>query len=229
MDIAHFLEHPIFRPYHKKIQPGEYLFKQGTMGDTMFILLEGRIRLLSVSKNEECCIAVMGSGQFLGERALVHVEPYCRRFSAQAITPVMVMELGHTDIMNIEKQAPYIKKMILTRSLEVAEERLDRANSLVRVLRPKDTRIRVLQLIEFFAKSQGMHEQKGIRLFRLAENLSFYVEVPKDEVTTILNELIGLNILIPDTEGSHLLLSKEELKLLIEGKPKPHLTLVKAS
>ncbi len=229
MDIAHFLEHPIFRPYHKKIQAGEYLFKQGSMGDTMFIVLEGRIRLLSVSDNQECCIAVMGTGQFLGERALVHVEPYCRRFSAQAITPVMIMELGHTDIMNIEKQAPYIKKMILTRSLEVAEERLDRANNMVNVLRPKDTRQRVLQLIEFFSKSQGMHEQKGIRLFRIPDNLAFYVDIKIEEINEILNELLVLNILVPDTEGSHLLLSREDLRNLIEGKKKPHLTLVQAS
>ena len=229
MDIAHFLGHPIFRPYQKKLNAGEFLFKQGTMGDTMFIVLEGRIRLLSLIENEECCIAIMGPGQFLGERALVNVEPYCRRFSAQAITPVTMMELGHTDIMNIEKQAPYIKKMILTRSLEVAEERLDRANSLVRVLRPKDLRMRVLQLLEFIAKSQGLHEQVGTRLFRLKETVQFYVEIEKEDINAILNELIDCKILQLCPDESYLLLSEVDLKKLIEEKPKPHSTLVKAA
>src|SRR5688572_23666985 len=143
MDLAHFLEHPVFKPYHKRFKPGDYLFKQGTMGETMFIILEGKIKLVSESEQGEFCIAVMNSGQFIGERALVHVDPYRRRFSCKAATQVMVMELGHADIINIEKQAPYIKKMILTRSLEVAEERLDRANALVKVLKPKETGHRI--------------------------------------------------------------------------------------
>lgn len=216
MDIAHFLEHPIFRPYHKKLNPGDFLFQQGTMGDTMFIVLEGKARLLSVSKEEECCIAVLGSGEFLGERALVSVDPYRRRFSAQAVTPMVVMELGHSDIINIEKQAPYIKKMILTRSLEVAEERLDSANSLVRVLRPRDIKLRALLLIDFLARSQGMHEQRGTRMFRLAENIAFYADIEKEEIKTLLNDLIERKIIEFDVDGTHLLLSKEELNKTIQ-------------
>lgn len=216
MDLAHFLEHPIFKPYHKRFKPGQYLFKQGSMGDTMFIILEGKIHLLSESEHGEFCIAVMGAGQFLGERALVSVDPYQRRFSVRAATEVMVMELGHTDIINIEKQAPYIKKMILTRSLEVAEERLDRANNLVTVLRPKETRDRILRLIEYFSHSIGSHDKQGVRFHRLSENIAFYVEDSAGETSTILKELLQNGILIQDKEGDYILPSLEALSQYIE-------------
>ncbi len=229
MDLTHFLEHPIFKPYQKRLKAGEYLFKQGTLGDTMFIVLEGKIRVISETNSDQFCIAMMGTGEFLGERALVHIDPYQRRFSAQAATQVMVMELRHHDILQIEKQAPYIKKMILTRSLEVAEERLDRANSLVSVLRPKECRLRMLKLIEYFCFSMGTHEKSGIRLQRLAENIVFYVQTSPSEIQNILKELADRNLLFAEADGSHLVTSLENLAKHIKSLEEVRVELAQAA
>ncbi len=36
--IAEYLDHPQLKPFVKVIKPGQYLFKQGDMGSTMFIV-----------------------------------------------------------------------------------------------------------------------------------------------------------------------------------------------
>jgi len=48
----------------------EVIYKQGDVGDTMFIIQMGQVELIQRKGNNEYCLAVLGEGDFFGEMAL---------------------------------------------------------------------------------------------------------------------------------------------------------------
>lgn len=48
----------------------EVIYKQGDVGDTMFIVQMGQVELIQRKGNNEYCLATLGEGDFFGEMAL---------------------------------------------------------------------------------------------------------------------------------------------------------------
>jgi CRP/FNR family transcriptional regulator, cyclic AMP receptor protein len=195
MELTQFLTHPLFKKSMKRYELGERLFNQGQPGDTMFIILEGKVRLLSDDQGRQYTIAIMGQGQFIGEKALVADHPYERHFTAQAITPVLALQLGKTELLEVQKQSPYLMKLILTRSFEMAEERLDRANRLARVLRSSCKKTRFAKLIEYLAETIGRKEAEGIRVSQLADHIYYHIDMERSQIETDLKDLVVRGLL----------------------------------
>ena len=70
------------------LKPDEMVFHEGEEGKTMFVLLEGEIR---VFKND-VEITVMGQGSVFGEMALIESQP--RSASVQALGPITLLEIN---------------------------------------------------------------------------------------------------------------------------------------
>ena len=102
-------------------------------------------------------------------------------------------------------------KLILTRSFEMAEERLDRANHLVRVLRSNDNKKRVSELTLYLAKSIGRREPEGLRLHNLGDHIFFHIDMPREEITKELTELCARGLLKHKSDDEYTVPSLENL------------------
>jgi CRP/FNR family transcriptional regulator, cyclic AMP receptor protein len=99
--------------------PGEVIIQAGESGDSLFLVLEGRARVLGKSRE-------LKPGDFFGEMALVDGEP--RSATITATDRVRTMKLPRRSFLKALKQDPQIGLAIME-SLAGRVRRLERGSS----------------------------------------------------------------------------------------------------
>ena len=81
----------------RAIAKGETLFIEGEPGDSMFLVIEGKLKLGQTSKDgRESLLAVLGPGEMCGELSLF--DPGPRTSTATALTDAIVLSLGQEQL-----------------------------------------------------------------------------------------------------------------------------------
>lgn len=91
---------------HKRnLSRDEFLFHKGEKGDSLFIINSGWVKVFTEdSQGSEVVLNQVGSGEIIGEMALLDNEP--RSAGVVALTETNVLELKRDDFMDILKQQP---------------------------------------------------------------------------------------------------------------------------
>jgi CRP/FNR family transcriptional regulator, cyclic AMP receptor protein len=76
---------------------GEIIIKQGTTGDCLFVIQEGRVEVIDESGGKETKVAELGDKEFFGEMGLFEKD----------VRSCTVRALGDTKILTIDKQNFY--------------------------------------------------------------------------------------------------------------------------
>jgi len=104
---------------------GEVIIKQGTPGDCLFVVQEGKVEVLDESEDKEVKLAVLGESEFFGEMGLFEND----------VRSCTVKALGDVKVLTIDKKNFYktIQKdpSIAYRLLEKMSNRLRRTNKMV--------------------------------------------------------------------------------------------------
>lgn len=87
-----------------QIDPGEYLFRQGSHENTLYIVLSGRLRAVLEDHHGIHILGYIGVGEPVGEYAMFTNEP--RMASVLAIRKTMVPEITKETYFNIVSQNP---------------------------------------------------------------------------------------------------------------------------
>ncbi len=94
------------------LRRGETLFDEGDLGDRLYIVTEGKVKLGHTSNDgRESLLAVLGPGEILGELTLF--DPGPRSTTATAVSPATLLHLQHTDLMEIVEANPTLAKHML--------------------------------------------------------------------------------------------------------------------
>ncbi len=101
----------------KKYNDGEYLIKQGDMGDSMFVLAEGLLSANVEEQGKDVLLGLLYPGSFFGEMSLLTGE--ARSATIKAESESIVYEIGKESIQQIIKERPEI----LNEIAEVVAER----------------------------------------------------------------------------------------------------------
>lgn len=88
------------RPY----ADGEYIVRQGEVGDCMYVVQSGRVEIVQRRGKDEFCLAVLGAGDFFGEMALF--ERKARSASVRALGEVWVLTLEKRAFLRRVHQDP---------------------------------------------------------------------------------------------------------------------------
>lgn len=88
----------------KSVPAGAPLFAENMVGDSMFIVKSGTVRITSRSGDSERTLAVLGPGEHLGELALLARS--VRLVSAIAETPCELVEIAQRDYYRLQPQKP---------------------------------------------------------------------------------------------------------------------------
>jgi NADH dehydrogenase len=93
-DLAHPKANQTERVSKAYYRPGDYIFHQGEPGINFYIIEKGEVEVLRSDGEEKSTevLAVLGSGDFFGEMALVDNQP--RNATIRARTPVEVVVMG---------------------------------------------------------------------------------------------------------------------------------------
>jgi CRP-like cAMP-binding protein len=76
----------------RRYRRGELIVEQGRKSNTLYILLNGRARVLTAdSRGREVILAVLESGDYVGEMSLIDNEPHSATVRAEVQTDMLVL------------------------------------------------------------------------------------------------------------------------------------------
>jgi small-conductance mechanosensitive channel/CRP-like cAMP-binding protein len=90
----------------KRFAAGEAILRQGQPGDSMFIIVEGRVHVSLGQQDINRTLASLGAGDFIGEMSLMTGEP--RSASCLAASDVLTFELGHAAVQSLLTARPAV-------------------------------------------------------------------------------------------------------------------------
>jgi len=222
--IDYTWDHPSLSQFRKTLPEGAYLFRQGELGDTMFIIVQGLVELLARRDDEEYPIAVLGAGQFLGEKALIGESTHQRVFTARTLSEITFAELSLKNFETLSLSSPKLTTDLLKQMFQIAAKRLEETNGLVRSLFSSDREERFLRLLLHFCATTGESTEFGVEVVLKRETLCYYCDMTKSEIGEGLFKLVKSGRLIKTAEDSYVVREPSKLLEFIPELSKPNIS-----
>jgi CRP/FNR family cyclic AMP-dependent transcriptional regulator len=110
----------------RTLQPGQTLFDEGAMGESLFVVLEGdlsvRFRTISAGAVTLREFARVRPGEFIGEMACI--DPAPRSATVVALTQVVLAELDRSGLSVMEGHLPRVASQIVATAIHAVNARL---------------------------------------------------------------------------------------------------------
>lgn len=211
MYLNNYIRHTVIQPFTKQIEAGDYLFRQGEAGSTMFVILDGVVQLYDETGDTPTLIGTYGPGQFFGEKSVLGSANFQRFFSAQAKLRTLLLEFSLVDIPKIQFVIPDFMVMLF----QSATQKLDNAYTLIRLLQSQDDMQRLIHCIVYFYRCPGLAASANRFVSITAEDIHQQIRMDKKRISRCLDELANKNILTRAKQEGHYTL-KDERALLAE-------------
>jgi CRP-like cAMP-binding protein len=94
----------------------EVLFEAGDLGDAMYVIVEGEVRVVTAKR----VITHLGRGECVGEMAALDWEP--RSATVIAHTPTLLVRLGRNELMDLVRDHPALVRglaLVLVRRIRM--------------------------------------------------------------------------------------------------------------
>lgn len=138
---------------------GEAVFTEGEQGDTLFIVLSGKVKIgRRAADGRENMLSVMGPSDMFGELSLF--DPGPRTATATVVTDARLASLAHSSLRPWIKDRPEISEQLL----RVLARRLRRTNDALADLIFTDVPGRVAKALLELASRFGTPEGDGVRV-----------------------------------------------------------------
>lgn len=89
-------------------EPGESIFRQGDLGDSLYIILEGEADVVVEQNGTERTVARLKAGEYFGEMALLKQKT--RGATVRCVTPMSLLALGQGDFQALVANLPDLQK-----------------------------------------------------------------------------------------------------------------------
>ena len=166
----------------RRFRRGELVVEQGRKSNALFILLNGRARVLTAdTRGREVILAVLESGDYVGEMSLIDNEPHSATVRAEIQIDMLV--LG---------RAEFVRCLPENSSLSYAV-----MHGLVKRLRSADRQIESLALLDVYGRvaraliemSETTGEQRIIRNKVSRQDLAKVVGASREMVSRVMKDL----------------------------------------
>lgn len=145
MDYAH---NPKLRKYFRDFSIGEFLFEEGYLGDTLYLIIEGTIGVYKKTATGKRLLYSAADGDVVGEKAIISEPGFKRDSSAQAKTSVAALEFDRRAFQS----ATTLITDLPMKMLKTVELRVDQAQVLIALLYSTNEVDRITEYIKFFFK-----------------------------------------------------------------------------
>lgn len=121
---------------HVEFKKGAVIIKEGEIGDVLYIIESGVIRVFTTnSTNEEIVLARLEQGNFFGEQALLDAKPKPRNASVRAITAVKLLRIPHTSLIKVLSNDQKLRESLSVLGKKELLERLTKQISILSTIK----------------------------------------------------------------------------------------------
>jgi CRP/FNR family transcriptional regulator, cyclic AMP receptor protein len=191
----------------KRISVGEYIYKQGDTGNTMFIIVEGTILLFHRNSNAERLVGTLEAGEIIGEKAILTESPYRRTHTAQAKTETTLLEFNTANLKLIQAKIPDFHLKVL----RILSERLDKANELIGILQSTDDLDRLSQYLLYYCHNHLQKTPEGYEITITSADIHHAINLEEERVVEILDHMAAEKILVMGKQGLFFLRDENSL------------------
>jgi CRP-like cAMP-binding protein len=186
----------------RRFRRGELVVEQGRKSNALFILLNGRARVLtSDTRGREVILAVLESGDYVGEMSLIDNEPHSATVRAEIQTDMLV--LARADFARGLPEPSTLAYGIL--------------RGLVRRLRNADRQIESLALLDVYGRVARTlldmaEEADGVKIIRhkvSRQDMAKVVGASREMVSRVMKDLEERGVI--ETQESGSVIIKERL------------------
>ncbi|MGH3845050.1 MAG: Crp/Fnr family transcriptional regulator [Pseudonocardiaceae bacterium] len=111
-------------------QKGEHIFHQGDAGDAVFVLTEGRVKVVFASEDGgEMILATLAPPDVFGELALIDGGP--RSASIQTLEPTTALTLTRATLFDLMSRQPEVTDVVLRSLGRLVRRMIEQAGDLV--------------------------------------------------------------------------------------------------
>ena len=113
----------------KTVPSGEFVFKEGSRGDDLFVVINGCVRIFTqITENVDKTLITLRNGGLFGEMAIIS-EDY-RSASAQAMEETELVLINQNDFENLLKTELLAGRKILDAFVKILSDRLKKTTEL---------------------------------------------------------------------------------------------------
>ena len=172
--------------------PGEAVYRQGEYGDALYVLVSGVMKLFRpYSGSKEATLRLLRDWDIFGHLAFAGEAR--QRAYAEAVTECVVTKVPKIFVERAVRQEPRVAFKIMT----LLELRLVQYEELVKCLLPRETEVRLANLLPILAQKFGDRRDGVVTIdLRLThQDLAAMVASTRESVTKVLNEMRGRDLI----------------------------------
>ncbi len=177
-------------------QPGDAVYREGEYGDALYILVSGVMKLFRpYSGTKEATLRLLRPWDIFGHLAFAGEAR--QRAYAEAVTECRVTKVPKVFVERAVRQDPRVAFRIMT----LLELRLVQYEELVRCLLPRETEVRLANLLPILAQKFGDRRDGVVTIdLRLThQDLAAMVASTRESVTKVLNEMRNRDLIDIDS------------------------------
>jgi CRP-like cAMP-binding protein len=153
-----------------KLSRGQILFKEGDTGDQLFVVVDGKLKLGTISNDgRENLLSILGPGDMFGELSLF--DPGPRTATATAVVDSKLLALSNDQVIGWVKEHPQVSLQLLGRLAQRLRKANDVLSDLVFADVPGRVAKAIIELGERFGtkKDDGLHVNHELTQEELAQ------------------------------------------------------------
>ncbi|MFW5827156.1 MAG: Crp/Fnr family transcriptional regulator [Alkalispirochaeta sp.] len=172
-------DNPLFEKYGQTIRDGSIVFQEGDVGEKMYIIQSGYIRITKNIDGREHLLAELGKGDFFGEMAIVSNIKRSATATASGTVEILAFDRPGFESM-ISKNTKIAMSVI-----DKLSQRLQNANAQIQQLHRRNERSMIaLNLYNRFMQKQT--EDPVLTLNSTVEAIALELQSPQDLISEIL-------------------------------------------
>ncbi len=183
-------------------QPGDAIYNEGEYGDALYILISGVVKLFRpYSGSKEATLRLAKPWDIFGHLAFAGETK--QRAYAEAVTECKVTKVPKIFVERAVRREPRAALKMMT----LLELRLVQYEELVKCLLPRETEVRLANLLPILARKFGRDPLDGsvtIDLRLTHQDLAAMVASTRESVTKVLNEMRNRGVV--EVEGGRITL-----------------------
>jgi CRP-like cAMP-binding protein len=189
-------ERELYERFGKVFPAGTVLFRQGEMGNEMFVIQSGEVEISRTMRGREAALAVLPAGEFFGEMALINNRPRSATATVKREARLLVI-----DGMTFEAMLRG-RTEIAVRIIRTLARRLEQADQQIELLLVEDQIHRVVKCLRQLAESQPARDASGGVLIRIGlPALAARVALAQEQVEEILGKLAAAWLVVPAAQA----------------------------